>query len=40
VVPIAVLALTALSTLLIKRRQRPAIEQEESASKEVAAAAS
>ena len=40
IVPIAVLALTALSTLLIKRRQRPAIEQQESASKEVAAAAS
>jgi EmrB/QacA subfamily drug resistance transporter len=40
VVPIAVLALTALSTLLIKRTQRPAIEKEESASKEVAAAAS
>ena len=40
VVPIAVLALTALSALLIKRRQRPAIAQEESASKEVAAAAS
>jgi EmrB/QacA subfamily drug resistance transporter len=40
IVPIAVLALTALSTLLIKRRQRPAIEQQESASKEVVAAAS
>lgn len=40
VVPIAVLALTALSALLIKRRQRPAVEQRESASKEVAAAAS
>ena len=40
IVPIAVLALTALSTLLIKRRQRPAIEQQESTSKEVAAAAS
>jgi len=39
VVPIAVLALTALSALLIKRRQRP-VEREESASKEVAAAAS
>ncbi|MEA2629485.1 MAG: hypothetical protein QOJ10_1945 [Chloroflexota bacterium] len=39
VVPIAVLALTALSTFLIKRRQRP-VEQVESASKEVAAAAS
>jgi hypothetical protein len=38
-VPIAVLALTALSTLLIKRRQRP-VEQVESASKEVAAVAS
>ena len=38
-VPIAVLALTALSTLLIKRRQRP-VEHVESASKEVAAAAS
>jgi EmrB/QacA subfamily drug resistance transporter len=40
VVPIAVLALTAFSALLIKRRQRPAVEQEESPSKEVAAAAS
>jgi EmrB/QacA subfamily drug resistance transporter len=39
VVPIVVLALTALSTVLIKRRQRP-VEQEESTSKEVAAAAS
>ncbi|MEA2655721.1 MAG: hypothetical protein QOI23_1086 [Chloroflexota bacterium] len=39
IVPIAVLALTALSTVLIKRRQRP-VEHEESASKEVAAAAS
>jgi EmrB/QacA subfamily drug resistance transporter len=40
VVPIAVLALTAFSALLIKRRQRPAVEQEESPSQEVAAAAS
>lgn len=40
VVPIAVLALTAFSALLIKRRQRPAVEHEESPSKEVAAAAS
>jgi hypothetical protein len=40
VVPIAVLALTAFSALLIKRRQQPAVEQEDSPSKEVAAAAS
>jgi EmrB/QacA subfamily drug resistance transporter len=40
VVPIVVLALTALSALLIKRRQRPVVENEEFASKEVAAAAS
>jgi EmrB/QacA subfamily drug resistance transporter len=39
IVPIVVLALTALSTVLIKRRQRP-VEHEESTSKEVAAAAS
>jgi EmrB/QacA subfamily drug resistance transporter len=39
VVPIAVLALTAFSALLIKRRARP-VEREESPSKEVAAAAS
>src|ERR1700730_18447584 len=40
VVPIAVLALTAFSALLIKRRQRPVVAQDESPSKEVAAAAS
>src|SRR3984893_4248528 len=40
VLPIVVLALTAFSALLIKRRKRPAVEQEESPSKEVAAAAS
>jgi EmrB/QacA subfamily drug resistance transporter len=39
VVPIGVLALTAFSALLIKRRQKPAVEQDESP-KEVAAAAS
>jgi EmrB/QacA subfamily drug resistance transporter len=40
VVPIAVLALTAFSALLIKRRKTTAIKQEESATKEVVAAAS
>jgi hypothetical protein len=40
VVPIAVLALTAFSALLIKRRQRPVVAQDEHSSKEVAAAAS
>jgi len=40
VVPIAVLALTAFSALLIKRRQRPVVAQDELSSKEVAAAAS
>src|ERR1700730_12888420 len=40
VVPLAVLALTAFSALLIKRRQRPAEQQAEPAAKEVAAAAS
>src|SRR2546422_8851156 len=40
VVPIAVLALTALSALLIKRRQRPAVQQPESAPEELTAAAS
>jgi EmrB/QacA subfamily drug resistance transporter len=40
VVPIAVLALTALSALLIKRRKRSAVGQAEPAAKEVAAAAS
>jgi EmrB/QacA subfamily drug resistance transporter len=40
VVPIVVLALTAFSALLIKRRQRPAAQQAESASEELAAAAS
>jgi EmrB/QacA subfamily drug resistance transporter len=40
VVPIAVLALTALSALLIKRYQRPVVEQREAASEELTAAAS
>ena len=40
VVPIAVLALTAFSALLIKRHQRPVEQQAEPASQEVAAAAS
>ena len=40
VVPIAVLALTALSALLIQRRQRPAVQRPESASEELTAAAS
>jgi hypothetical protein len=40
VVPIGVLALTAFSALLIKRRQRPAVQTSESASEELAAAAS
>jgi EmrB/QacA subfamily drug resistance transporter len=40
VVPIAVLALTAFSALLIKRYQRPAVQQDESRSEGVAAAAS
>jgi len=40
VVPIAVLALTAFSALLIKRYQRPVAAQVERASEEVAAAAS
>ncbi|MDQ6876825.1 MAG: DHA2 family efflux MFS transporter permease subunit [Candidatus Dormibacteraeota bacterium] len=40
VVPIAVLALTAFSALLIKRRKTTAIKQGESATKETAAAAS
>jgi EmrB/QacA subfamily drug resistance transporter len=40
VVPIAVLALTALSAVLIKRRKKSAVEQDEPAAKEVAAAAS
>ena len=40
VVPIAVLALTALSALLIKRRQRPAVQRPESAPEELTAAAS
>jgi EmrB/QacA subfamily drug resistance transporter len=40
VVPIAVLALTAFSALLIKRNQTPAVQQEDSRSEEVAAAAS
>jgi EmrB/QacA subfamily drug resistance transporter len=40
VVPIAVLALTALSALLIKRYQRPVVQLEESVSEDVAAAAS
>jgi hypothetical protein len=40
VVPIAVLALTALSALLIKPFRRTVVEQEESESKEVATAAS
>ena len=39
VVPIAVLVLTALSALLIKRRQRPAVQQGEAPSEELAAAA-
>jgi hypothetical protein len=39
-VPIAVLALTAFSALLIKRYQRPVVQQDASASKEVAAVAS
>jgi len=40
VVPIVVLALTAFSALLIKRYQRPVVQQHESASEEVRAAAS
>jgi EmrB/QacA subfamily drug resistance transporter len=40
VLPIAVLGLTAFSALLIKRYQRPAVQQDESPSEEVAAAAS
>ncbi|TMB90224.1 MAG: DHA2 family efflux MFS transporter permease subunit [Chloroflexi bacterium] len=40
VIPIGVLALTALSALLIKRRQRPAVQRPESASEELTAAAS
>src|SRR5487761_729802 len=40
VVPIAVLALTAFSALLIERRQRQAVPQEEPAAEKVAAAAS
>jgi EmrB/QacA subfamily drug resistance transporter len=40
VVPIAVLAVTALSALLIKRRKRSAVDQGETAPEELAAAAS
>jgi len=40
VVPIAVLALTALSALLIKRFERPVVQQVETSSGDVAAAAS
>jgi EmrB/QacA subfamily drug resistance transporter len=40
VVPIAVLAFTALTALLIKRYKRPAVQQGEAASKELAAVAS
>jgi EmrB/QacA subfamily drug resistance transporter len=40
VLPIAVLGLTAFSALLIKRYQRAAVQQDESPSEEVAAAAS
>src|SRR5438128_5757 len=40
VVPIAFLALTVFTTLLIKRRQRPAVQRPESASEELTAAAS
>ena len=40
VIPIGVLALTALSALLIKRRPRPAVQRPESASEELTAAAS
>jgi EmrB/QacA subfamily drug resistance transporter len=40
VVPIAVLALTALSALLIKRKQRSAVDQPEPVSEELTAAAS
>jgi len=40
VVPIGVLALTALSALLIKRYRRPAVEQRGAASEELTAAAS
>ena len=40
VVPIAVLALTAFSALLIKRYERPSVQRDESQSEEVAAAAS
>jgi MFS family permease len=39
VVPIAVLVLTALSALLIKRRQRPQVEKAEAPAEELAAAA-
>jgi len=39
-VPIAVLVLTAFSALLIRRRQRPAVQASESRSEELAAAAS
>ena len=39
VVPIAVLVVTALSALLIRRRQRPAVQQGEAPSEELAAAA-
>ena len=40
VVPIAVLAFTALTALLIKRYRRPAVQKGEPASKELAAVAS
>jgi hypothetical protein len=40
VVPIAVLVLTALSALLIKRSKRPAVQQGQAPSEELAAAAS
>ena len=40
VVPIAVLALTALSALLIRRNEQPVVQQVESSSEDVAAAAS